>query len=358
MPRLNVTDCLLRRLRPWTCCVALLIACMPHGACRAAPKTDVVVLTNGDRLTGEVKEMQQGQLRFGTDAAGTISIEWEYVASLQSDQMLQIELASGLRYLGQARPATTDGNLHVELENKSDRQKLPLVQIVRIFPIDQGGIIARLDGYVTAGYDYTKANDLQQFTFTGGLTHRNERRLLEFDGSTTSISQDEQEDTNRFDITGTSRLFLRNRRFWQAVAGFERNDELGLELRSAIGGAYGLYAVQSTRQELALFAGLAVTREDFATRKSIESLEGVLGVGYSLFRFNPLEANVDASLVVLPSLTESGRVRSEAKLRSRYEIISDLFFEISLYGSYDSDAVIQTDSKSDYGVTTSLGYSF
>ena len=61
---------------------------------------------------------------------------------------------------------------------------------------------------------------------------------------------------------------------------------------------------------------------------------------------------------MLPSLTESGRVRSEVKLRTRYEIVHDLFFEVSLYGSYDTDADATADSKSDYGMTTSLGYSF
>ena len=46
------------------------------------------------------------------------------------------------------------------------------------------------------------------------------------------------------------------------------------------------------------------------------------------------EANLDASIYVLPSLTESGRVRSEARLRCRYKVINDLFLEVSLYGSY------------------------
>jgi bile acid:Na+ symporter, BASS family len=89
-----------------------------------------------------------------------------------------------------------------------------------------------------------------------------------------------------------------------------------------------------------------------------ESLEAVVGTGYSFFHFDDPEASLDASLFVLPSLTESGRLRSEAKLRSRYEIINDLFFEVSLYGSYDTDADATADSKSDYGMTTSLGYSF
>jgi len=117
--------------------------------------------------------------------------------------------------------------------------------------------------------------------------------------------------------------------------------------------------VQGSRQAWAVLAGLAARREDFGTRDRAESLEGMLGTQYSFFRFHDPEANFDASLYVLPSLTESGRVRSELKVRSRYEIITDLFFEVSLYGSYDNDADIEeADTKSDYGITTSLGYTF
>jgi hypothetical protein len=114
--------------------------------------------------------------------------------------------------------------------------------------------------------------------------------------------------------------------------------------------------VQDRQQEWSAYAGLAATREDFETQDTSESLELVLGTQYSFFRYDDPEASLNARLNVLPSLTESGRVRSEARLASRYEIVDDLFFELSLYGSYDTDADAAT--KSDYGLTTSLGYSF
>src|SRR5690606_8136846 len=65
------------------------------GTAWAAPKTDVIVLVNGDRLTGEVKGLERGKLSFKTDATGTIQVEWDKVASLQSGQYLQVELTSG-----------------------------------------------------------------------------------------------------------------------------------------------------------------------------------------------------------------------------------------------------------------------
>ena len=55
-----------------------------------AAKTDVVVFKNGDRLTGEVKSLERGRLRFKTDATDTISIEWDDGAYLNSDQNIQV----------------------------------------------------------------------------------------------------------------------------------------------------------------------------------------------------------------------------------------------------------------------------
>lgn len=347
-----------RRVRAPCRCVLLLFALFPAVTAIAAPKTDVLVFVNGDRLTGEIKGLEHGQLTLKTDAAGTLSIEWARLASVRSTQFLQVELASGLRYVGQAFEAGTPATIRVAAKGEAEGREFAFADVVRMYPIDQGGLLARLDGYVTAGYDYTKASELQQFTFTGGLSNRNEKRLWSTDASMTVTSQTDVEDSNRFDVAGGTQRFLRNRRFWQSFLAFEGNDELGLDLRTALSGAYGTFVVQDARQEWSVFAGLAVTEEQFVTQESQESLEGVLGTVYSFFRYEHPKANLDAGLTLFPSLTESGRVRWETQVRSRYEIVKDLFFEISLYGSYDTDPDQQADTKSDYGVTTSLGYSF
>jgi hypothetical protein len=38
--------------------------------------------------------------------------------------------------------------------------------------------------------------------------------------------------------------------------------------------------------------------------------------------------------------------------------VDDLYFELKFYGSYDSRPPSEDTEKSDYGVVTSLGYSF
>lgn len=324
----------------------------------AAPRTDVVVLQNGDRITGEVKGMQQGQLEFTTDAAGTIFIEWARIASLRSDQFLQVELASGKRMAGVAPNPGENRTLLLVGSDPGQTQEAAFTAIVRLDPIEQGRILDRLDGYVTAGFNYTKANSLQQLTFAGGLGARTERRAWALDGSSTVTSQDGNDDTSRYSVDGWWRRFLEQRWFMQGFGGVERNDELALDLRTMAGGAYGRYLLQTQKQEWAAYSGVAYTRENRQGEEWQESVEAVFGTQYSYFRYDSPEASFDVSLNVYPSLTESGRVRSEGRLRSRYELVDDLFFEISLYGSFDSDPGEQAESNSDYGLTTSLGYSF
>ena len=65
----------------------------------AAPKTDVVILKNGDHITGEVKSLEYNQLKLSTEHMGTIYIEWDKIASIKSNQYLLLERTDGKRYL-------------------------------------------------------------------------------------------------------------------------------------------------------------------------------------------------------------------------------------------------------------------
>jgi putative salt-induced outer membrane protein YdiY len=347
------------RPRGLLCALAALAAGLAGfaGPAQAAPRTDIVILMNGDRITGEVKSLEQGKLEFKTDAAGTLYIEWDKIQSVETTQYLRVELSNGLRYFGQAPRPVEDGTLRMVADEDAKGWNLKMASVIRIDPIEKE-FLKRIDGYLTAGYNYTKSNDLQQFTFTGGLNARATTHQWSLDGSSTVTTQQGDDDSARWNLAGGYRHFLADRWFLQGFGGFEGNDELGLDLRSTVGGAYGRYLAQTNHQDWVTYAGLAYTRENYTGRDQADSVEGVLGTQYSFYRYDLPEASLDATLNVLPSLTQSGRVRVDGKLRSRYEIVKDLFFEVSLYGNYDSDPGETAISNSDYGLTTSLGYSF
>lgn len=342
---------------------AALLACaaglvLPVGAASAAPKTDVVVFENGDRLTGEVKELSHGKLTFNTDATGDITIEWDDIARIESRQWLQVETSSGARYTGHADRADTEGKLLVVDERGGVSRLLPLAEVVRIAPIEQGRLIERVDGYLTAGYDYSKASNLQTFSFTGGVKLRNERSQWTIEGETYVTAQSGGDDSQRYTLGGAYRYFLPERQFVQGFATLEANDELGLDLRSSVGAAYGQFLRQTNSREWVAYAGAALTQEQFTGDETQQNVEGVLGTQYSYFRYDSPKASLDFTLTVFPSLTDLGRYRLDSGLRSRYELVKDLFFEVSLYAEYDSEPGDEARSNSDYGLVTSLGYSF
>jgi len=66
----------------------------------AAAKTDQVGLDNGNTITGEVKNLQQGKLQYKTDAASTIYVEWDHVHFLTSSSFFEVEDESGVFYYG------------------------------------------------------------------------------------------------------------------------------------------------------------------------------------------------------------------------------------------------------------------
>ena len=324
----------------------------------AAPKTDVLVLLNGDRLTGEIKELSQGKLKLKTDTMDTLYIQWDKVANLQSQQRLEVELIGGGRYFGSAEPSTETGQLQIKDTNESPVVNLKIADVVAIYIIDQGKRLAILDGYLTAGYNYTKANDLQNFVFTGGLSTTQEKRKWSLDASAAVTTQQGANDTQRFDVTGQHRRFLQRQHFWQGTLEFEGNDELGLDLRITLGGAIGKYLMQSSHQEWAAYVGVNLTSEHDAAAEDQKNFEGLLGTQYVFFHYDSPERTLSAEANVLPSLTQSGRVRVGAKLRMRFEIVKDFFFELSTYGIHDNKPGENANSNSDYGTETSLGYSF
>src|SRR4030095_4251993 len=69
-----------------------------------AARTDAIILRNGDHLTGEVIEMRQGKLKAKTDDAGTISIEWDKIASLSTADQYDVTMRDGSHRLGRFRP--------------------------------------------------------------------------------------------------------------------------------------------------------------------------------------------------------------------------------------------------------------
>ena len=318
--------------------------------------TDVIVFENGDRLTGEIKSMERGQLRFDTDATGTINIQWDKVAFISSDQNIQVEMISGIRYFGHVK--TDEDEFKVLVETGAGPIELENSRIVKMNPIDQTGI-RDIDIDVAAGYNFTKASDVQQFNFAINGDYRTRERIISANFSSL-FSNSASNDKSQRQILGLNYTRLRSNRWLNdGSLRFEQNDELGLNLRTSLGSGIGRILKQSNRALLVVRTGLQVTRENLVGEPDdVDSLESYFSGRLDWFRYDSPELDWSTNLEIIPSLTESGRVRVEFDTNLKWEIIGDLFWQLEFYNSYDSQSQSDTGSSSDHGIITSVAYEF
>ena len=63
-------------------------------------------------------------------------------------------------------------------------------------------------------------------------------------------------------------------------------------------------------------------------------------------------------LRVFPSLTSWGRGRVDLDSSWRWELVKDFYWEFRFWLGYDSDPPTEGALQTDYGLSSSLGYSF
>ena len=75
----------------------------------ARPKSDVVVVENGDHVTCEIKVLEYGMLTVKTDDMGTLQIKWHHIARLTSTNFFLVKTKSGFLHYGRFEDSAEDG---------------------------------------------------------------------------------------------------------------------------------------------------------------------------------------------------------------------------------------------------------
>jgi hypothetical protein len=325
-------------------------------AAEAREKTDVLVLRNGDRITGEIRKLEYGKLQFKTSDIGTLSVEWSAVASLSSGYNFDVELVNGLHFYG-ALSVRASGN-GVVVNQLPEPVELSTPEIARIAQIEKGWL-DRITGSFSLGYNFAKSSEVTVLSAHLDASYRARTIAMNLRADTTSTNTAEEGTLDRNSVAFTYQWLRPKRRYWAALTSFERNEELGIEGRFQVGGGYGYYLRQNTSSEFSALAGLAASKEWIVgTQDSQGNLEGLFGASWRLFRFKSPETSLTSGLTLFPSLSDSGRYRGNLNLSLRREIIDNFFLDLSTYYDYDSRPPGEDAEDSDYGVVTSLGYSF
>jgi putative salt-induced outer membrane protein YdiY len=320
-----------------------------------AAKTDVVVFDNGKEITGEVKDFTQGKLKFDTDQADNIYINWEYVHFLTASEVFEVFDTTGAVYYGSL--GTTDTARELVVIGEEESVVLEMDIVVQFEPIEKT-FWQRLDGNIDLGLSYTSADSSLQYSLDAGATYR--QRKYSGSASLTSIQtrRDGVEDILRDTLTFKYTRYHTRRYFGTGTLEFSRNTELGIDFRTELGYAFGRYAIVTNRQRLSAGVGFSVTNEDQTGAESSETDGwGFLGVRYHFFLYHYPETDIVADLSVQPSITDWARTRVNVNLSLRREFMDDFTVSLSVYDNYDSEPPEGANAKHDLAVVLAFGWS-
>jgi len=329
----------------------------------ASKKTDKIFLRNGDRITGEIKELSQGLIRLKTDAIDTIYIKWEDIRHIDSDKWLQIELTDGTRFFGKT-PETQDNPDAFSMQTTRGQVELEFKDVVRLEQINVDETFwQRLDNSLKVGFNYTKASDVANLNVNASSKYRTKEFQTSVSLDSTITRKSEGDDTKRADLTATYLRFKPNRWFWFASGSGQTNEELGIDLRAIASGGMGRYVMQTARTEWMVAAGLAANLEKTLSDDNFDSddeasWEGLIQTEWVFFKLYSPKSRWRLRAQLYPGITDSDRNRGNLDLGFSQEFFKDLFWDMSFYFSYDSNPPETALAKEDYGVNTSIGYSF
>jgi hypothetical protein len=320
-----------------------------------AAKTDVVILKNGDHLTGEVKELSRGQLKLSTDDVGTIYIEWDKIAAVTTALQYEVVTASGARYVGVIAPSSAT-ELKVVAQDGT-AVVLPFLDVVSFVAI-KSGFLERIDGTLDIGGSYTKSSGVGQLNVDLDAHYRRPSYDVFADFVSTLTRQSGSETLTQFTFRSGYMHFRPDGWIVSPFVFMARNVDLGLSFGTAAAFTAGRYLERSNRTETLVAFGAALGREELIDGRTLNDVDAVVNIATSVYRHDYPRTSLDLSLLVFPELNRFGRVRANANARLKRELFRDFLAVVSVYDMFDSQPQVAGVRQNDIGVSLSIGWTF
>jgi len=250
----------------WLCCVSTFVL------------ADQITLNNGDRLTGTITTADSTSLNLKTDYAGDLTIKWDAIQSISSDQPLYVTPKTGPVVVGSV--TTSDGKLQVATSTGGtisvDRDAVKTVRSE-----SEQRAYSAWGGFLDSGLSLSRGNsETTNFTIGASATRITDKnKASAFVNSIYSSGT-----TNGVSLTTASAIHaglrfdfnLSDKTFAFAFTDFDHDRFQQLDLRNVLGGGLGYHMVKTDITNFDIFAGGSLNQEYFTTltRRSGEALLG------------------------------------------------------------------------------------
>jgi len=341
--------------------ILLLAACSACLCSSAqAKQKDVVIMTNGDQITGEVKRLQNGLLYVETDyVSGNIGLDWNQVESVQSTATFQVVLINGKRLEGRIERKSGKGTETEDFKIHGVNGEVEVSSAeIATMETKKATFWRQLQGSIDFGYNFTSGNSQSSLNVDTSTAYKAPKWEATTSFDSTFSGQSGASKTNREDAQISFTRYLNRNSFLMSLTEFLHSSQQDLDLRTTLGGGYGRYLKRTTNSSFAWLGGLVYIHEHFGTSAgspSGQSEEAVVGLQCNYVRFN--FGNFNCQALVFPSLTDPGRIRATTNNGLTIKLRNNFHLSFSLWDNFDSRPPA-TAKKNELGTSMGVGYSF
>jgi hypothetical protein len=330
----------------------------------ARDKTDVLVMQNGDRITCEVKRLEGGILEASLDYVdGTIAIDWQKVARLESGDMFLVELQDGSIYSGKViTPQSLPGTpVKLEIQEAGAPEPVPVArdEVVRMTQTS-ASFLQRFDGGVTVGSIFSKGNSTTQYNIASDLEYEETGWAtgVRYSSNLSSSTGADTATRNQIDVN-TYRAFEGKTYFLAGTAGYLQSSVQGIQNQISLAAGAGVFLKKTNRVRLTLLGAPGWQRTTYLESGTDQRIQDiavfVVNSALRVFQFKKTRLETRASLI--PALSEPGRVFLKTNVDYYLKLFGKIDWNFSVYGNWDNRPPEQL-SGSDYGYSTGLSWSF
>src|SRR5947208_4781388 len=234
----------------------LTVCILPPAFARA--KADVIVMKNGDRITGEVKRLENGVLKVDLDYVdGTLSISWLKVARLESKALFLVQLEDGTIY--SAKVITAQGSTPLNFQIQPEDQPSFTVEESRVVRMTQTSesLLHRFSANVTLGATYSKGNNATQYNIGSAVDYTETRWGGDLNYSSNLASNTGAPTTTRNQVDlAVYRILPWKKYFYEGTAGFLQSSVQGIDRQATFGLGLGRFLKNTNLIRFTILGGL------------------------------------------------------------------------------------------------------
>jgi putative salt-induced outer membrane protein len=235
---------------------------------------DQVTLKNGDRLTGTVVKSDGKTLVLHTDAAGDITIQFDSIQDIKTDQELHVSLKSGKTAVGPV--TTTDGKIEVATKTTGtiEAPKDDVTQIrndAEQAAYDKSlhpGLWHGWNGGANVGFSIARGNsETSNLALAFNAVHPTQNDKITLYANSINTQNDLASPSTIANLVQAGFRYdynLAPRVFTFVGADFTTNALQFLDLRQVYGGGFGFHTIASDTTMLDLLAGVNYTHETYS----------------------------------------------------------------------------------------------